>query len=113
MLEGVKLARDFARSPDLAPLIAAELTPGDAVADDSALAAFIAGNVSTYYHPSSTAPMGGPADPQAVTDPAGAVIGTSGLRVVDASIIPDTPSTVLNLTVMMLAERIYQRVYQA
>ena len=113
MLEGVKLARDFARSPDLASLIAGELTPGDAVAGDSALAAFIAGNVSTYYHPSSTAPMGGPADPQAVVDPAGAVRGTSGLRVVDASIIPHTPSTVLNLTVMMLAERIYQRVYQA
>jgi choline dehydrogenase-like flavoprotein len=55
----------------------------------------------------------GPADPQAVVDPVGAVMGTSGLRVVDASIIPDTPSTVLNLTVMMLAERIYQRVYQA
>jgi choline dehydrogenase len=113
MLEGVKLARDFARSPDLASLIAAELTPGDAVADDSDLAAFIAGNVSTYYHPSSTAPMGGPADPQAVVDPVGAVNGVSGLRVVDASIIPDTPSTVLNLTVMMLAERTYQRVYQA
>ena len=113
MLEGVKLARDFARSPDLASLIAGELTPGDAVAGDSALAAFIAGNLATYYHPSSTAPMGGPADPQAVVDPAGAVMGTSGLRVVDASIIPDTPSTVLNLTVMMLAERIYQRVYQA
>ena len=113
MLEGVKLARDAARSPYLASLIAGELTPGDAVADDSALAAFIAGNVSTYYHPTSTAPMGGPADPQAVVDPVGAVMGTSRLRVVDASIIPDTPSTVLNLTVMMLAERIYQRVYQA
>ena len=113
MLEGVKLALDAARSPDLASLIAAELTPGDAVADDSDLAAFIAGNLATYYHPTSTAPMGGPTDPQAVVDPAGAVRGTSGLRVVDASIIPDTPSTVLNLTVMMLAERIYQRVYQA
>ena len=53
-----------------------------------------------------------------VTPTANGVVGltvkeTSGLRVVDASIIPDTPSTVLNLTVMMLAERIYQRVYQA
>ena len=86
MLEGVKLARDFARSPDLASLIAAELTPGDAVADDSDLAAFIAGNVSTYYHPSSTAPMGGPADPQAVVDPVGAVNGdqrTAGRRCLD------------------------------
>jgi choline dehydrogenase len=34
MLEGVKLARDFARSPDLASFIAGELTPGDTVADD-------------------------------------------------------------------------------
>ena len=57
--------------------------------------------------------MGGPADPQAVVDPVGTVKGVSGLRVVDASIIPDIPSTVTNLTVMMLAERIHQRVYQA
>jgi choline dehydrogenase len=57
--------------------------------------------------------MGGPGDPQAVVDPAGTVTGTSGLRIVDASIIPDTPSTVLNLTVMMLAEPIYQRAYHA
>ena len=86
---------------------------GGQVADDSDLAAFIAGNLATYYHPSSTAPLGGPADRQAVVDPVGAVAGTSGLRVVDASIISDSPSTVLNLTVMMLAERVYQRVYQA
>jgi choline dehydrogenase len=32
---------------------------------------------------------------------------------VDASIIPDVPSTVTNLTVIMLTERIYQRVYAA
>src|ERR1700746_4103215 len=69
MLEGVKLARDFARSPDLGPLIDGELTPGDAGADDRDLAAFIAASLSTYYHPSSTAPMGGPADHQAVVDP--------------------------------------------
>src|SRR4029077_8479964 len=65
MLEGVKLARDFARSPELGSLFAGELTPGDAVADDIDLAAFIAGNLATYYHPTSTAPMGGPTDSQA------------------------------------------------
>src|SRR6202035_710923 len=86
MLEGVKLARDFARSPDLASLFAGELTPGDAVAGDSDLAAFIAGNLATYYHPSSTAPLGGPADPQAVTDQGGAVRGTRGLRGDDAQL---------------------------
>jgi choline dehydrogenase len=113
MLEGVKLARALARSPVFAPFTAGELIPGDAVAEDSALAAFIAANLATYYHPTSTAPMGGPADLQAVVDPVGAVKGVSGLRVADASIIPEIPSTVTNLTVIMLAERIYQRVYQA
>jgi choline dehydrogenase-like flavoprotein len=55
--------------------------------------------------------MGGSSDPWAVVDSAGAVQGVSGLRVVDASIIPEVPSAVTNLTVIMLAERIYQRVY--
>jgi choline dehydrogenase len=35
----------------------------------------------------------------------------SGLRVVDASIIPEVPSSTTNVTVIMLAERIYQRAY--
>jgi choline dehydrogenase len=112
MLEGVKLAHALAGSPAFAAFTAGELIPIDAV-DDGALTAFIAGSLATYYHPTSTAPMGGPGDPQAVTDPVGAVKGVSGLRVVDASIIPEIPSTPINLTVMMLAERIYQRVYQA
>jgi choline dehydrogenase len=111
MIEGVKLARGLAHSPAFASVNAGELIPGDAVADDSALASSIAANVSTYYHPTSTAPMGGPADPQAVVDAVRAVKSVSGLRVVDASIIPEIPSTVTNLTVMMLAERIHQRVY--
>ena len=55
--------------------------------------------------------MGGPGDPGAVVDSVGAVKGLSGLRVVDASIIPEIPSAPTNLTVIMLAERIYQRVY--
>jgi choline dehydrogenase len=57
--------------------------------------------------------MGGPGDPWTVTDSVGAVNGVSGLRVVDASIIPDIPSAAINLTVIMLAERIFQRVYAA
>jgi choline dehydrogenase len=55
--------------------------------------------------------MGGPADPWAVVDSVGAVKGLRGLRVADASIIPEVPSSTTNVTVIMLAERIYQRVY--
>jgi choline dehydrogenase len=111
MLEGVKLGRAIARDPLYAPFIAAELAPGDAVADDEALAQVIAANPAVYGHPTSTAPMGGADDPWAVVDSVGAVKGVSGLRVIDASIIPEVPSATTNVTVIMLAERIYQRVY--
>ena len=110
MLEGVKLGRAIARDPGFTSLTAGELVPGDTVADDD-LAEVVAGNVAVYGHPTSTVPMGGAGDPWAVVDSLGAVNGVSGIRVVDASIIPDVPSATTNVTVIMLAERIYQRVY--
>lgn len=111
MLEGVKLGRAIARNPVFAPFVAAELAPGDTVADDDTLARSILANVAVYGHPTSTAPMGGSGSPWAVVDSIGAVKGVSGLRVIDASIIPEVPSATTNVTVIMLAERIYQRVY--
>jgi hypothetical protein len=45
-------------------------------------------------------------DPWAVVDSVGAVKGVSGLRVADASIIPEVPSATTNVTVIMLAERL-------
>jgi choline dehydrogenase len=111
MLEGVKLGRAIARDPLFAPFVAAELTPGESITDDDAVAEVVAANVAVYGHPTSTVPMGGPGDPWAVVDSVGAVKGLAGLRVVDASIIPEVPSSTTNVTVIMLAERIFQRVY--
>jgi choline dehydrogenase-like flavoprotein len=39
------------------------------------------------------------------------VKGLAGLRVVDASILPEIPSCATNLTTIMVAERVYERVY--
>ena len=55
--------------------------------------------------------MGGATDPAAVVDSVGTVRGVQNLRVVDASIIPRVPSTVTNLTTIMVAEHIYRRAY--
>jgi choline dehydrogenase len=111
MLEGVKLSRRLARGTVFGPLQAGELIPGDAVGDDKLLEV-IAANLATYGHPTSTVPMGGANDPRAVVDSLGAVRGLSNLRVVDASIIPEVPSTVTNLTTIMVAEQIFRRVYR-
>jgi choline dehydrogenase len=50
--------------------------------------------------------MGGDGDPEAVVNAAGHVRHVQGLRVVDASIFPEIPSTPTNLTTIMLAEHI-------
>jgi choline dehydrogenase len=110
MLEGVRLGRAIARNPAFARFSAGEMIPGDSVGDDG-LADVVAANLAVYGHPTSTAPMGGPGDPWAVVDSLGGVRGVDRLRVVDASIIPEVPSSTTNLTVIMLAERIFQRAY--
>ena len=108
MLEVFKASRALARNAAFGPVLAGEMVPGDAVPDNG-LFDVIAANLATYGHPTSTVPMG--TDSAAVVDSVGAVRGLLNLRVVDASIIPRIPSTVTNLTTIMIAERIYRRVY--
>jgi len=50
--------------------------------------------------------MGDPAHPETVVDPAGRVCGVEGLRVADASIIPDLPRAATHLTTVMIAEHV-------
>ena len=111
ILEGVKLARKIGRNPALSRFLELEMIPGDAITDDQ-LADAVASNLASYGHPTATAPMGGDGDPWAVVDGHGAVRGLSGLHVVDASIIPVVPSVAINLTTIMLAERIAEAVYR-
>jgi choline dehydrogenase-like flavoprotein len=111
MLEGVRLARRIGRNPALARFLELEILPGDAVGDEQ-LADAVASNLASYGHPCSTAPMGGPDDPWAVVDAHGAVRQLSGLRVVDASIMPVVPSVAINPTTIMIAERIAKAAYR-
>jgi choline dehydrogenase len=110
MLEAVRLARAIASNEAFSQFTAGEIIPGDTVTDGD-LPTFIPVNLAVYGHPTSSVPMGGPADPWGVVDEVGAVKGLTNLRVVDASIMPEVPSTVTNLTTIMIAERIFQRAY--
>jgi choline dehydrogenase len=87
-----------------------EMAPGAAVTSDAALRANIVANIAAYQHPTSTVPMGADTDPTAVVDAWGIVRGIQGLRVVDASILPDIPSVPTNVTTIMVAERIASRI---
>ena len=81
--------------------------PGDEdLASPRALDEWLKRNVLTSHHPCGTARMGPASDPNAVVDGAGRVHGVDGLRVVDASIMPDCPRVNINATTMMVASRI-------
>ena len=112
MLAGVRLARKIGRNPALARFLELEILPGDAVGDDQ-LEDAIQSNLASYGHPVSTAPMGGLDHPWTVVDTNGAVKGVTGLRVVDASIIPVVPSVAINPTTIMVAERIAKKIVAA
>jgi choline dehydrogenase len=113
LLEGVKVSRRIGRNDAFAQHVELEMLPGDGVEDDAALGEFIESNLATYGHPTSSVPMGGNGDRFAVVDSDGAVIGLSNLRVIDASVMPATPSTATNLTTIMIAEHLARRIYGA
>ena len=73
---------------------------------DEALESWIKKNVGTGHHISCTAKMGPATDPMAVTDQYGKVHGLEGLRLADASVMPECVRANINVTVMVIGERI-------
>ena len=80
--------------------------PTDAdLATDEALDDWMLLNVSTSFHISGTCKMGAAGDPMAVVDQYLNVRGVQGLRVADASVMPDVVRANTNVTTMMISER--------
>ena len=73
--------------------------------DDDALDDWLFRECSDAQHASGTCRMGEDGDPRAVVDPACRVIGCTGLRVVDASVMPEVPRANTHLTTVAIAER--------
>jgi len=105
LLAGMKLARSLLRTPELANYFDHEELPGDAVQSDDELLDYARRYGSTSYHLIGTARMGPASDPLAVVDDALLVHGLEGLRVVDASIMPNMPSANTYASTMMIAEK--------
>jgi choline dehydrogenase-like flavoprotein len=103
MIEAARISRTILAQAPFDPYRGEEIHPGVAVADDDALEDFIRRKAETVYHPVGTCRMG--QDDQAVVDSELRVHGMLGLRVVDASIMPDLPSGNTNAPTIMIAER--------
>ena len=102
-VEGLKILRRILHARALAPYVVEEVDPGDKITSDEALLAYCRARGTTIYHPTSTCRMGN--DPLAVVDQRLRVRGLDGLRVIDASVMPDLVSGNTNAPVIMIAEK--------
>ncbi|AIN13017.1 choline dehydrogenase [Yersinia pseudotuberculosis] len=106
--DAIRITREIIAQPALDPYRGREISPGANVQSDDELDAFIREHAETAYHPSCSCKMGD--DKMAVVDGQGRVHGVQGLRVVDASIMPQIITGNLNATTIMIAEKIADRI---
>lgn len=106
MVEGVRFVRRIVEEmnrthPNDPPR---EIWPGHELDSDEEIAAFVR-RETWGHHACCTSKMGRPDDETAVVDARFRVIGTRGLRVVDASVFPKIPGTFVALPTYMISEK--------
>ena len=89
----------------MAPYFAGEEFPGEQVQSDADLMEAAKIRATTTFHPMGTCRMGPASDKSTVVDDQLRMHGMEGLRVVDASIMPNMPSANLNAATIMIAEK--------
>jgi choline dehydrogenase-like flavoprotein len=104
--DAIRLTRRLMAQPALARYAPEEFRPGPGVGDDMAALVRAAGDIgTTIFHPVGTAKMGLASDAGAVVDARLRVHGLSGLRVVDASVMPTITSGNTNTPTIMIAQK--------
>jgi choline dehydrogenase len=102
-IDGIRILRKILAAPALKAYCQEEVYPGGNVTSDEDVLDFCRKTGSTVYHPTSTCRMGN--DALAVVDQRLRVRGIEGLRVVDASVMPDLMSGNTNAPTIMIAEK--------
>ena len=100
---GIKVARRIAEAPSLRDCIVDEYVPGRQFQSDDELLDAARRFSQTIYHPAGTCKMGN--DASAVVDHRLRVHGIEGLRVADASIMPEIVSGNTNAPSIMIGEK--------
>jgi choline dehydrogenase-like flavoprotein len=102
-IEGLKLAREIMRQKALQPYVLAERLPGAEKMTDDDLFDYGCRHAKTDHHPVGTCRMG--QDALAVVTPDLKVRGVEGLRVCDASVMPQIVSSNTNAPTIMVGEK--------
>lgn len=103
MITGLRAVRAVLKAPSLRDLVQAEVLPGADTQSDAAWTEHIEKTLTCMWHPIGTARMGN--DDRSVVDPELRVRGVRGLRVIDASVMPNIISGNTNATTMAIASK--------
>ena len=104
LYRAARLTQQIMQAPAMDEIRGAPLYGTDAE-DEAELRADIIARADTVYHPVGTCKMGPSSAPMAVVDANLRVHGLQGLRVVDASIMPQAVSGNTNAPTIMIAEK--------
>ena len=103
LIAGINHTRRIFAQPAMARYSAVETVPGPAVTTDEEFREFARNSGTNVFHPVGTCKMG--TDAMAVVDPRLLVHGMSGLRVIDASIMPAVTTGNTNAPTIMIGEK--------
>ena len=103
LISGIEQTRKIFAQPAMAPYSVEETVPGPQIAGDQQFAEFAKKAGTNVFHPVGTCKMG--TDPMAVVDPRLRVIGLTGLRVIDASVMPCVTTGNTNAPTIMIGEK--------
>ena len=106
LLWALELCRELADQPAMKKVAGSELAPGPGVRTQAELRDYLSASLSTYYHPTSTCRLG------SVVDASLRVLGVSGLRVADASIMPTITSGNTHAPCVAIGERAADLIFE-
>lgn len=103
--DSLRQVRSIMAQPAMQQYKPAEVKPGTQYQTDEELAKLAGDIATTIFHPVGTTKMGPDDDAMAVLDPHLRVRGITGLRVVDAGVMPTITSGNTNAPTLMIAEK--------
>jgi len=103
-VDAMKVSRRIISMPALKDFILSEFDPGEHIKTDEDLLQHARNTATTIYHPCGTCKMGPASDPMAVVNHQLEVHGLPGLRIADASIMPNITSGNTNAPCIMIGE---------
>ncbi|MEU5610990.1 GMC oxidoreductase [Streptomyces sparsogenes] len=105
LVDGIRIAREVAKTEPLAGWLKREVCPGPEVTSDAQLSEYARKVAHTVYHPAGTCRMGAVSDDLAVVGPDLRIRGLEGIRIADASVFPTMPAVNPMIGVLMVGEK--------